>query len=763
MTAKIELLAPGGDIDSIKAAIVAGADAIYCGLDKFNARNRAENILLDDLNGILRLAHQHNCEIFLTLNIIIIDSEIPALVKLLNRLVNTTIDGVIVQDLGMLYLLAHYFPALKVHASTQLTTHNEGQIRFLNQLGATRVNLSRELNLEEIGHLAAIGHQHQMLSEVFVHGSNCIGFSGLCYLSSAHGGNSGNRGRCSQSCRDPYQTTAMGKEYPLNLKDNSAYSDLQALADAGVDSVKIEGRIKKFHYVYTVVDAWRIQLNRLYAQQELLEENHELYKVFNRDFSNAFLSGHIDREMFIDNPRDHSALHLVDTLGVLSDASLNKAKKELYQTKTEIINEVRNKIDLLSASRVPLVITVHGEAESPLRLIFTTPDTTFEAISDLNLVQLQPDREKIDPSSAKPARNGQALDEDLLLRVLKSINETEYSIGPLNTHNLAKGLFIPFKEINSLKRKILKILNGSRDFVDPIRPLDLGKRCRDVKTPRLSVLISSTEELHLCEKTSAEYYFQLPSHIRKRFTKLVTIFSNHPDLIPWFPAVLIGDDYHAAENLLTHLRPRRIVTNNSGIAFAAYKQGISWSAGPFMNVVNSLSLLCLKEEFNCAGAFISNEIKREQIVPLRTPVDFELSYSIYHPIELMTSRQCLFHQVTGCNKNRVDHTCIDRCQRSASMINMKQSELFIDKSKGDYHKLYHETHYLNTDVVTDFQGLFTNFMIDLRDVKTTTTVSVHKTQLIESFLALIRGDQGAVKFLKESIQPSSWSQYKKGI
>ena len=130
MKSKIELLAPGGDIDSIKAAIVAGADAVYCGLDRFNARNRAENITLNDLAGIIRLAHQHHCEVFLTLNIIIVENELPALITLLNRVVNTRIDGIIVQDFGVCYLLSKYYPSLSIHASTQLTTHNAGQIKF---------------------------------------------------------------------------------------------------------------------------------------------------------------------------------------------------------------------------------------------------------------------------------------------------------------------------------------------------------------------------------------------------------------------------------------------------------------------------------------------------------------------------------------------------------------------------------------------------------------------------------------------------------
>ncbi|MEZ9823316.1 peptidase U32 family protein, partial [Shewanella sp. 10N.286.45.A1] len=265
----VELLAPGGDIDSIKAAIVAGADAVYCGLDNFNARKRAENLNFEQLCGLLRVAHQHHCQLFLTLNIIVLEQELPALFKLLNQLVNTDIDGVIVQDLGVFEILKRYFPTLEVHASTQLTTHNSGQLSFLQQMGANRANLSRELNLDEIKVLSEKAHQLDMLTEVFVHGSNCIGFSGLCYFSSAHGGNSGNRGRCSQPCRDQYQTTEVGAEYPLNMKDNSAFDDLEALVNAGVDSLKVEGRIKKYHYVHSVISTWRKQISQLQQKQTL--------------------------------------------------------------------------------------------------------------------------------------------------------------------------------------------------------------------------------------------------------------------------------------------------------------------------------------------------------------------------------------------------------------------------------------------------------------------------------------------------------------
>ncbi len=747
MKRKIELLAPGGDVDSIKAAILAGADAVYCGLDKFNARNRAVNITFDDLNGILRLAHSNSCEVFLTLNIVIVESEIPALITLLNKLVNTSIDGIIVQDLGMLYLLSRYFKGLKVHASTQLTTHNEGQIHFLSKLAATRVNLCRELNIREIKSLATVGHDLGMLTEVFVHGSNCISFSGICYMSSLQGGNSGNRGRCSQPCRDQYLPTPTGMNFPLNLKDNSAYANLRELADAGVDSIKIEGRIKKFHYVYTVVDAWRKQLQRLYDHSALVSDRSALYKVFNRGFSNAFLMGDISRDMFIDNPRDNSAIYLAESSGCASEESIEKAKGEVYNERTEIIATVEQKLSQLSVAKAPLIITFSGECGTPLRVEVTTPERTFVVLSVTNLNRV----------------GTHLLTRELMASRLKALNDTEYYIEQLVLDNLQPNLSLPFKEITSIKSRLLYMLNGSREAVEPIAVPVLPKHASVPIIPSLSVLVSDQKDLYLCNETSATIYFQLPSGFKQERAALTDLFTQNKGIIPWFPSILIGEDYSAAVAFLREVQPSRLVTNNTGIAYEAYRNGMEWIAGPYLNIANSFSLLCLKEQFGCVGSFISNEISKVQLKAIKRPDDFELYYSISHPIVLMTSRQCLFHQVTGCKKSSMDDTCIEQCERSATITNLKNVSFQVDKSKGSYHSVYSATSYLNTDVVADVPDLFSNFFIDLRDVKTQTTVEVDKLRLIHLFERLLAGNPESKSELQHAIHPTTNIQYKKGI
>lgn len=724
---EIELLAPGGDVDSIKAAIVAGADAVYCGVNKFNARNRASNITFEELNGVLRLAHSHDCKVFLTLNIIITENEIPDLIRLLNKLTNTCIDGVIIQDLGLFYLLSNYFKGLDIHASTQLTTHNEGQIKFLSQLSATRVNLSRELNINEIRSLTSHAHKEGLLSEVFVHGSYCISFSGLCYMSSVQGGNSGNRGRCSQPCRDQYELTPAGKHYPLNLKDNSAWLDLPELSEAGVDSIKIEGRIKKSHYVYTVVEAYRKQLQRIYDGKNLSRDKESLQKTFNRDFSNGFLKGDIGRDMFTDNPRDISTTD--------------------HDEFSKIRSKVKGIIDPLSIAKVPLTISVSGQANAPLQVAILGPGSSFVVSSEKELL----------------SHGDLPLSEQELLKRFKAINETAYFIKKLDLDNLQSKLYIPFSELTSIKKQILFILNAKRAHVAPIKLPHLPGPDHRSTPPALSILISSREDLHLCNKTSATVYFQLPDALSNNTAEWLALFKQYSSLIPWFPAVLIGEEYQAALHFLRELQPGKIVTNNTGIAFEANQLGISWMAGPMLNLVNSYSLLSLKENFNCAGAFISNEISRKQIRGIRKPDNFELFFSIYHPIELMISRQCLFQQISGCEKEQMDERCIRTCQKSASMRNLKKETLFIEKGAGNYNRIYNETNYLNTDIQADVPDLFTGFLVDLRDIKTETRVEVDKSQLIQLFENHLQAHPNSAEQLRQVIHPANNKQYQVGI
>ncbi|MBL4815230.1 MAG: U32 family peptidase, partial [Shewanella sp.] len=665
MSRKIELLAPGGDVEAIKAAIVAGANAVYCGLDTFNARNRAANLSFDDLCGILRLAHQYECEVFLTLNVVILEHELPALFKLLNQLVNTSLDGIIVQDLGLFNLVKKHFPTLDIHASTQLTTHNEGQIHFLSRVGASRVNLSREMNLGEIKSLTALAHEHDMLTEVFVHGSLCIAFSGQCYSSSVSVGNSGNRGRCSQACRDEYEETAAGNKYPLNLKDNSAYFDLPELVDAKVDSLKIEGRIKGAHYVYTVVDSWRKQINQFVDTGKLLEDDTNLYKVFNRDFTNSFLKGNLTKDMFIDNPRDNSVNHAVEKQNAISVVQIQTVKQTLKADKNELGASLEDKIKYLNIDKMRLNLSFTGQLDQPfsIQARVETISNRLEQDNQIQTFSMQSD-------SVLRASDKSPLDAEALEKRFRSFNNADYVIQDYDLSGLSTGLSIPFKELTALKNKLAFLLNNSVDVIPPVELPKLKQHAKVNEKPGLSLLICDETDAHLGDVTDADIYFKLPESFKKNCDKYIELLQRNPRFIPWFPAVLIGKDYIEAVRILEEVKPARIVSNNTGVAYKAFEMGIEWIAGPFLNTTNSYALSTLQEDLNCAGAFISNEINRMQIRNLKRPAGFKLLYSIYHPILMMTSRQCFFQQTVGCNKPSIEDGCMLKCEKATTITNV---------------------------------------------------------------------------------------------
>ncbi len=751
MNKKFELLAPGGDLDSVKAAIAGGADAIYCGLSHFNARNRAVNISFEDFCGVVKLAHDNRCQIFLTLNIIILESEIPTLIKLLNQVSNTRVDGIIVQDPGLFYLLATYFQSLDVHASTQCTTHNSGQINFLKKLGVTRVNLSRELNIREIKSLTSVAHRNGVLTEVFVHGSHCIAFSGLCFFSSIVSGKSGNRGRCSQPCRDQYLTTDVGMDFPLNMKDNSAFFDLKELSDAGVDSLKIEGRIKKFHYVYTVVDCWRKQLTGFYSQNKIDGDNSNLYKVFNRDFSNSYLTGNIGSDMFIDNPRDNSLQQLSRLRGHSEDKQ--GFSQELYDEKEELVTIARSKIEDLVVEKTSLTLTILGKINTPLKVTVKTAGNTFVLCSESLLVAA--DRHVLERSSIE--------------KRFRLLNTKEFFIQHLDLDDFQDGLFIPFAELASMSKRALFLLNGKRDIIAPVELPVLKREAEPKVEPSLSLLISSPADLDLVQTTSSDVYYRLPGCFKNNRSELENVFLENRTLIPWFSPILIGEDYDASVSFLKRIRPKLIVTNNTGVAYAAFENGIPWIAGPHLQATNSFTLLAMKEKFNCCGAFISNELNKNQIKKISPPDDFKLYYSIYHPILLMTSRQCLFHQVTGCAKETIDDSCLSECAKTTSITNLKKASFLIDKQPGDYSSVYNSRDFLNLDILDDVPDVFSGFMIDLRCVATETGVGLKKTsglskaRIAKLFADSVSGDLEARELLRQTISWSTNDQYTRGL
>ncbi len=266
---KPELLSPAGDMDCLDAALAGGCDAVYAGCERFGARAYAGNFTTDEMKEAVDRMHIFEKKLYLTLNTLIKQDEYDELHDFIKPLYEAGLDGVIVQDLGVISLISDEFPDLKIHASTQMSVSSLYGAAMLEKMGVSRVVTSRELSLSEIKEIHAYS---DIEIECFIHGAMCYSYSGMCLMSSFLGGRSGNRGRCAGPCRQPYSAGKIRNKYLLSMKDMCAIDILNELIDAGISSFKIEGRMKSPAYVYGVTDIYRRNIDRIY------EDNNRPYR-----------------------------------------------------------------------------------------------------------------------------------------------------------------------------------------------------------------------------------------------------------------------------------------------------------------------------------------------------------------------------------------------------------------------------------------------------------------------------------------------------
>lgn len=336
---KIELLAPAKNIETGKQAIIHGADAVYIGIDGYSARSAAGNSV-EDIAELVKFAHLFNTRIYVTLNTILYDDELHEVEMLIWQLYKARVDAIIIQDMGILQL---NLPPIPLHASTQADNRTVEKVRFLEETGFTQVVLARELSFKEI---AEIADNTTVALEVFIHGALCVSYSGQCYLSQAISGRSANRGKCAQLCRLPYDLVdSNGKlierdKYLLSLKDFNQYHNLENLLDAGVSSLKIEGRLKDVSYVKNTVAAYRKKLDEIFARRNeytrassgnnYVDFDPNLSKSFNRGFTDYFSNG---RQSGIESPLSPKSIG--EYLGTVK--SIGK-RNIIINTKKEINN-----------------------------------------------------------------------------------------------------------------------------------------------------------------------------------------------------------------------------------------------------------------------------------------------------------------------------------------------------------------------------------------------------------------------------------------
>lgn len=598
MVERTELLAPAGNMECLQAAIQNGADAVYFAGQDFGARSYADNF---DEAGIFRAVeycHLHSAAAYITVNTAVFDREFRRLENFIATLAKASIDGVIVQDLGVVRTIRTICPDLPLHGSTQMTVHNLAGVLEAEKIGLRRVVLSRELSFAEIQNI--ISHCHAEI-EIFIHGAMCMSYSGQCLMSSVLGGRSGNRGRCAQPCRLSYAGQA-GNQHYLSLKDMSLIAYSRELAGSGIASLKIEGRMKGPAYVASVVRTYRDCLDGL--RIPTIEETERLDRVFYRGgLTDGYFTGKTGREMFAFDKPDNPYARLT----------------------AENLTPIERKC-LLNAA-------VSIQTGKPVRIDIQNDDFKVRIYGNL---------------PAEPAKQ-HSLEKEEVCRQLMKTGGTPFVFREMNV-TLQEGLFLPVRELNEVRRQALAAVE------DKILERYPKWNCRSYsKTDALEkddflgyTCVAHTEEQFQVASDFEFSYLYLPVSL---LAKNPEKFLPEADRIVILPPAIQKDEELAVfdEQLrnLYQLGYRRLLVENIG--GLQYGGQFILHGGHRLNLLNTRALEEGKN-VGLATVCLSPELNLAQIRDIKKYLPAEVI--VYGHLPLMVTENCILKNTGVCPQLR---------------------------------------------------------------------------------------------------------------
>lgn len=467
---KVELLAPAGSYEAFLGAIHAGADAVYLGGQKFGARAYAENFTEEEVCRAVRYAHLYHRKVYLTLNTLMKDYEMAEVYDYMKPLYEAGLDGVIIQDIGLFCFLKEHFPGLELHVSTQMTITGVYGARLLKEMGAGRIVPARELSLAE---MKEIKEQVDIEIEAFIHGAMCYCYSGQCLFSSMLGGRSGNRGRCAQPCRLPYRTEIDGRkadvqteQYPLSLKDMCTIDMLPKLIEAGIDSFKIEGRMKKPEYAAGVTALYRKYIDRYYANPdaEFIIEKEDYAQLKSLYMRSGLQDGYYERH----NGAEMITPHKPSYAGC-DDALLARIKETYIDAK-------------------PLIAI-----EGTVTLKEGTPACISVRLQDMEVTVM---------GNAVEAAVKQPLDRAGVEKQICKTGGTSFVFSSLDIV-MDSAIFMPLKALNELRREALAKLEEA--VINRNAPMDERGGLQDEKLQQSAEQLSPCTDSRAADNATAIY------------------------------------------------------------------------------------------------------------------------------------------------------------------------------------------------------------------------------------------------------------------
>lgn len=599
----MELLAPAGSMEALRAAVCNGADAVYLGADTFNARMNARNFSAADLQEAVVYCHVRGVKVHLTLNTLVLDREMPRAAELIRMAASCGVDAFIVQDLGMVSLCRQLAPDVPIHASTQMSIHSLEGVLEAAALGCSRVVLARELPAEEIAHICK---KSPVEIEVFVHGALCMCYSGQCYLSSVIGRRSGNRGQCAQPCRLPYGYGRFeSTRYPLSLKDNCLAGELDELRRMGVASIKIEGRMKRPEYVAIVTRAYRTVLNGGKLTQADLQE---LETAFSRQgFTDGYFKGQTGSDMF--GRRQESE----DTADLFASA-----RATYEQGETQRIS-------------VRFYAMIHRG--QPARLAVEDPDG--------NLCRTYG---PVPEQAVYRSLTAQDLEQQL-----KKTGGTPYLCTSVRS-SLDPDLMLPASAINAMRRDVIAELTAKRGRAEKphLNAYDEPPRYDGISgEPQLTVAVRTADQITSRMLSMKPTVLYVPLSELVEHPELRQRVGVETQLAAILPRVIwSGELVPIARQLRTvyDMGVRQVLAGNLGQLHIARAAGFAVRGDFGLNIVNSRAMRYLREQ-GLDSQLLSFELTLPQIRDISKAVPAEVL--IYGRLPLMLMENCVIKNRTG--------------------------------------------------------------------------------------------------------------------
>ena len=615
---RIEILAPAGSFECVKAAVRTGADSVYLGTKQFNARAKADNFSDEELGEAIDYCHAHGVKVNITANTLISDGELPAALEMIEHVCSKKADVLILQDLGLSQLARKCAPDIELHASTQMSVQTLSGVRLLERLGFSRVVLHREITKDEIKNIADNADAE---TEIFVHGAHCMSVSGQCYMSAMFGSRSGNRGMCAQPCRLPF-SVAGGTGYDLSLKDLSLIDRYDELRSIGVDCIKIEGRLKRPEYVAAAVTA----VKAAERGEDTPEVKDKLRAVFSRSgFSDGYFMNKRGVDMFGTRKKEDvtaASSDVLKSLAALYDKEAPRIGVDFYLT-------------VIEGERISLSASAMGFN------CFVSDDFIPE--------------KAISKPMTKEGLSGR----------LSKCGGTQFYAEKIEI-DLDEGLIVPASVINNLRRTALSELENKLTSVKdiPFTPVKL-KKAENTKNSPLRYRIRVADISQIPENLDNVENLYIPLNIEEN---LVESLKNLPvSLGIEVPRGIFGME-KAVEAKLFRLKERgiRIAYCSTLDAVAiAEKLGFEIHGGFSLNVFNSQSAAVL-ENLGVKSLTLSPELTLNQISELYSSVPTGIIG--YGRLPLMLTRNCPIANGKDCRVCKSNSFLTDRLDKKFPVV-----------------------------------------------------------------------------------------------